>query len=346
MSIFRKYPSTRLRRLRKNLNLIELVSETNLTSKDLIQPIFIKENFEGKEQIESMPGIFRFGLNHVLSEIEEVINAGINAIAVFPVIESSKKDEKGSEALNKSNFIAHSINKIKQEFPELILIADVALDPYTDHGHDGILINNEVANDETVEVLIEQSILLAEAGADIIAPSDMMDGRIGLIRDSLEKQNLKDTILLSYAAKYNSKFYGPFRDAVNSASNLGNSSKSSYQMNISNKNEALHEVALDINEGADIVMVKPAMPYLDVIQLIKKEFKVPTFAYQVSGEFSMLKNAINHGWLDKEVMLESLVSIKRAGADAILSYAAKEISKEIKRPIKWIIVIVMKLLEK
>ena len=331
MSIFRKYPSTRLRRLRKNLNLIELVSETNLTSKDLIQPIFIKENFEGKEEIESMPGIFRFGLNHVLSEIEEVINAGINAIAVFPVIESSKKDEKGSEALNKSNFIAHSINKIKQEFPELILIADIALDPYTDHGHDGILINNEVANDETAEVLIEQSILLAEAGADIIAPSDMMDGRIGLIRDSLEKQNLKDTILLSYAAKYNSKFYGPFRDAVNSASNLGNSSKSSYQMNISNKNEALHEVALDINEGADIVMVKPAMPYLDVIQSIKKEFKVPTFAYQVSGEFSMLKNAINHGWLDKEVMLESLVSIKRAGADAILSYAAKEISKEINK---------------
>ena len=331
MSIFRKYPSTRLRRLRKNLNLIELVSETNLTSKDLIQPIFIKENFEGKEEIESMSGIFRFGLNHVLSEIEEVINAGINAIAVFPVIESSKKDEKGSEALNKSNFIAHSINKIKQEFPELILIADVALDPYTDHGHDGILINNEVANDETVEVLIEQSILLAEAGADIIAPSDMMDGRIGLIRDSLEKQSLKDTILLSYAAKYNSKFYGPFRDAVNSASNLGNSSKSSYQMNISNKNEALHEVALDINEGADILMVKPAMPYLDVSQLIKKEFKVPTFAYQVSGEFSMLKNAINHGWLDKEVMLESLVSIKRAGADAILSYAAKEISKEINK---------------
>ena len=331
MSIFRKYPSTRLRRLRKSLNLIELVSETNLTSKDLIQPIFIKENFEGKEEIESMPGIFRFGLNHVLSEIEEVINAGINAIAVFPVIESSKKDEKGSEALNKSNFIAHSINKIKQEFPELILIADVALDPYTEHGHDGILINNEVANDETVEVLIEQSILLAEAGADIIAPSDMMDGRIGLIRESLEKQNFKDTILLSYAAKYNSKFYGPFRDAVNSASNLGNSSKSSYQMNISNKNEALHEVALDINEGADIVMVKPAMPYLDVIQSIKKEFKVPTFDYQVSGEVSMLKNAINHGWLDKEVMLESLVSIKRAGADAILSYAAKEISKEIKK---------------
>ena len=331
MSIFRKYPSTRLRRLRKNLNLIELVSETNLTSKDLIQPIFIKENFEVKEEIESMPGIFRFGLNHVMSEIEELINAGINAIAVFPVIESSKKDEKGSEALNKSNFIAHSINKIKQEFPELILIADVALDPYTDHGHDGILINNEVANDETVEVLIEQSILLAEAGADIIAPSDMMDGRIGLIRDSLEKQNLKDTILLSYAAKYNSKFYGPFRDAVNSASNLGNSSKSSYQMNISNKNEALHEVALDINEGADIVMVKPAMPYLDVIHAIKQEFKIPTFAYQVSGEYSMLKLAIEKGWLHEDVMLESLLSIKRSGADAILTYAAKDIAKEISK---------------
>ena len=331
MSIFRKYPSTRLRRLRKNLNLIELVSETNLTSKDLIQPIFIKENFEGKEEIESMPGIFRFGLNHVLSEIEEVINAGINAIAVFPVIESSKKDEKGSEALNKSNFIAHSINKIKQEFPELILIADVALDPYTDHGHDGILINNEVANDETVEVLIEQSILLAEAGADIIAPSDMMDGRIGLIRDSLEKQNFKDTILLSYAAKYNSKFYGPFRNAVNSASNLGNSSKSSYQMNMSNKNEALHEVVLDINEGADIVMIKPAMPYLDVIHAIKQEFKIPTFAYQVSGEYSMLKLAIEKGWLHEDVMLESLLSIKRSGADAILTYAAKDIAKEISK---------------
>ena len=331
MSIFRKYPSTRLRRLRKNLNLIELVSETNLTSKDLIQPIFIKENFEGKEEIESMPGIFRFGLNHVLSEIEEVINAGINAIAVFPVIESSKKDEKGSEALNKSNFIVQSINKIKKEFPELILIADVALDPYTDHGHDGILINNEVANDETVEVLIEQSVLLAEAGADIIAPSDMMDGRIGLIRDSLEKQNLKDIILLSYASKYNSKFYGPFRDAVNSASNLGNSSKSSYQMNISNKNEALHEVALDINEGADIVMVKPAMPYLDVIHAIKQEFKIPTFAYQVSGEYSMLKLAIEKGWLHEDVMLESLLSIKRSGADAILTYAAKDIAKEISK---------------
>ena len=331
MTVERKFPNTRLRRLRKNLNLIDLVSETNLTSKDLIQPIFIKEDFNEKEHIESMPGIFRFGIDKALAELEEVVSSGINAIAVFPVIDVTKKDEKGSEALNKNNFITTSINKIKQEFPDLILIADVALDPYTDHGHDGILLNNEVDNDKTNEVLVTQSLLLADAGADIIAPSDMMDGRIGLIRQALEKENFKDTILLSYAAKFNSKFYGPFRDAVNSASNLGNSSKSTYQMNSSNINEALHEVSLDINEGADIVMVKPAMPYLDIIQVVKNEFKVPTFAYQVSGEFSMLKNAINLGWLDKGVMLESLISIKRSGADAILSYAAKDISKEINK---------------
>ena len=331
MTVERKFPNTRLRRLRKNLNIIDLVSETNLTSKDLIQPIFIKENFNEKEQIESMPGVCRFGIDQALTEIEEVLSSGISAIAVFPVIEAIKKDEKGSEALNKNNFITTSINKIKQEFPELILIADVALDPYTDHGHDGILINNVIDNDKTNEVLVNQSLLLADAGADIIAPSDMMDGRIGLIRQALEKENFKDTILLSYAAKFNSKFYGPFRDAVKSASSLGNSSKSTYQMNSSNINESLHEVSLDINEGADIVMVKPAMPYLDIIQMVKNEFKIPTFAYQVSGEFSMLKNAINLGWLDKGVMLESLISIKRSGADAILSYAAKDISKEINK---------------
>jgi porphobilinogen synthase len=330
MFIKRKYPSTRLRRLRKNSNLIDLVSETNISSSDLIQPIFIKENFNGKEDIKSMPGVFRFGIEDALKEIEDIINSGINSVAVFPVIESSKKDSQGSEAINIDNFISTSIKKIKNQFPELVLIADVALDPYTDHGHDGILKGEEIANDETVKILTEQSILLADAGADIIAPSDMMDGRIGSIRKELEKENFKNTILLSYAAKYNSKFYGPFRDAVNSASKLGKSSKSSYQMNINNKEEALHEVAIDINEGADIVMVKPAMPYLDIIHLIKDSFKIPIFAYQVSGEFSMLKNAINEGWLDEGAMLESLISIKRAGADAILSYAAKEISKEIK----------------
>ena len=329
MTTDRKYPNTRLRRLRQSSNIIDLVSETSLTSNDLIQPIFIKENFDDKEQIDSMPNIFRFGIESALKEIEEIINSGINTIAVFPVIESSKKDNLGSEAINKNNFISNSIRKIKEEFPEIILIADIALDPYTDHGHDGILKDDVVENDETIEVLTNQSLLLADAGADILAPSDMMDGRIGIIRNALEEKNFKNTILLSYAAKYNSKFYGPFRDAVKSSSNLGKSSKSSYQMNIGNKDEALHEVALDISEGADIVMVKPAMPYLDIIHLIKQSFKVPTFAYQVSGEYSMLKLAINQGWLDEGVMLESVISIKRAGADAILSYAAKDISKEI-----------------
>ncbi|MEC8218056.1 MAG: porphobilinogen synthase [Pseudomonadota bacterium] len=325
----RKYPNTRLRRLRKNSNLIDLISETNISSNDLIQPIFIKENFKGTEEINSMPGILRLGLDQALIEVENILNAGVNSIAVFPIIDNDKKDSVGSEAIKQGNFISSSIKKIKDRFPEIVLIADVALDPYTDHGHDGILEDNKVINDETIDVLVNQALLLADAGADMIAPSDMMDGRIGAIRKALEKENFKDTILLSYAAKYNSKFYGPFRDAVNSAANLGKSSKSSYQMDVRNKNEAIQEVAMDINEGADIIMIKPALAYLDVIHVIKETFKIPTFAYQVSGEFSMLKNAIDQKWLDNDVMLESLLSIKRAGADAILSYAAKDISKEI-----------------
>ena len=326
----RKYPNTRLRRLRKNSNLIDLISETNISSNDLIQPIFIKENFKGTEEINSMPGILRLGLDQALIEVENILNAGVNSIAVFPIIDNDKKDSVGSEAIKQGNFISSSIKKIKDRFPEIVLIADVALDPYTDHGHDGILEDNKVINDETIDILVNQALLLADAGADIIAPSDMMDGRIGAIRKALEKENFKDTILLSYAAKYNSKFYGPFRDAVNSAVSLGKSSKSSYQMDVRNKNEAIQEVAMDINEGADIIMIKPALAYLDVIHVIKETFKIPTFAYQVSGEFSMLKHAINQKWLDNDVMLESLLSIKRAGADAILSYAAKDISKEIK----------------
>ena len=325
----RKYPNTRLRRLRKNSNLIDLISETNISSNDLIQPIFIKENFKGTEEINSMPGILRLGLDQALIEVENILNAGVNSIAVFPIIDNDNKDSVGSEAIKQGNFISSSIKKIKDRFPEIVLIADVALDPYTDHGHDGILEDNKVINDETIDVLVNQALLLADAGADMIAPSDMMDGRIGAIRKALEKENFKDTILLSYAAKYNSKFYGPFRDAVNSAANLGKSSKSSYQMDVRNKNEAIQEVAMDINEGADIIMIKPALAYLDVIHVIKETFKIPTFAYQVSGEFSMLKNAIDQKWLDNDVMLESLLSIKRAGADAILSYAAKDISKEI-----------------
>ena len=331
MFIDRKFPNTRLRRLRRNSSLIDLVSETNLSSNDLIQPVFIKENFDGSEAIDSMPNIFRHGIDNAIKEIEDIKNSGINSIAVFPVIDSINKDSKGSQAVNSNNFISNSIKTIKKQFPDIVLIADVALDPYTDHGHDGVVINDEVDNDETIKILIDQSLILAGAGADIIAPSDMMDGRIGLIRKALEDNDYKDTILLSYAAKYNSKFYGPFRDAVGSSSNLGKSSKSSYQMSAKNKEEALHEVAMDINEGADIVMIKPAMPYLDIIHAVKENFRIPTFAYQVSGEYSMLKLAINEGWLDTEVMLESIISIKRAGADAILSYAAKELSKEMKK---------------
>ena len=327
--IDRKFPNTRLRRLRKNSNIIDLVSENTLSKNDLIQPIFLKENLNGREPIESMPEINRYGLDESLKEIQEVLDCGLNTIALFPVIDPDKKDNQGSEAINDNNFISSSIKIIKNEFPEITIIADVALDPYTSHGHDGIIIDDYVDNDSTIDALVKQSLVLANAGADIIAPSDMMDGRIKFIRAGLEDANFINTILLSYAAKYNSKFYGPFRDAVDSASNLGKSSKSSYQMNISNKDEALHEVGMDISEGADIVMVKPAMPYLDIISAIKQEFMIPTFAYQVSGEYSMLKLAINNEWLHKDVMLESLVSIKRSGADAILTYAAKEISKEI-----------------
>tara|TARA_Y100000739_G_scaffold9299_1_gene8100 strand:+ start:1209 stop:2204 length:996 start_codon:yes stop_codon:yes gene_type:complete len=327
--IDRKFPNTRLRRLRKNSNIIDLVSENTLTKNDLIQPIFLKENLNGHESIESMPEVNRYGLDESLKEIQEIINCGINAIALFPVIDPDKKDDQGSEAIIDNNFISTAIKTIKNEFPDITIIADVALDPYTSHGHDGIIVDDYVDNDSTIDALVKQSLLLANAGADIIAPSDMMDGRIKFIREGLEDANFINTILLSYAAKYNSKFYGPFRDAVDSAANLGKSSKSSYQMNVSNHDEAIHEVGMDISEGADIVMVKPAMPYLDIIYAIKKEFMIPTFAYQVSGEYSMLKSAINNGWLHKDVMLESIISIKRSGADAILTYAAKEISKEI-----------------
>lgn len=327
--IDRKFPNTRLRRLRKNANIIDLVSENTLTKNDLIQPIFLKENLNGHEPIESMPEVNRYGLDESLKEIQEIINCGINTIALFPVIDPDKKDDQGSEAIIDNNFISTAIKTIKNEFPDITIIADVALDPYTSHGHDGIIVDDYVDNDSTIDALVKQSLLLANAGADIIAPSDMMDGRIKFIREGLEDANFINTILLSYAAKYNSKFYGPFRDAVDSAANLGKSSKSSYQMNVSNHDEAIHEVGMDISEGADIVMVKPAMPYLDIIYAIKKEFMIPTFAYQVSGEYSMLKFAINNGWLHKDVMLESIISIKRSGADAILTYAAKEISKEI-----------------
>ena len=326
--ISRKFPSTRLRRLRQSDSIIKLTSECGISKDDLIQPVFVKEGLIDKEPIESMPGIFRFGCESVLDEIEEIDQLGIKAIAIFPVIDPAKKDATGSEAIKTDNFISEVICSIKSKFPNMLVIADVALDPYTDHGHDGILENNKILNDQTLEVLAEQSIVLAEAGADIIAPSDMMDGRIGFIRKRLDENSFEEKIILSYAAKYNSKFYGPFRDAVNSKNNLGKSDKSSYQMNPANFLEALNEVAMDIEEGADIVMVKPGMPYLDIISRIKHEFKVPTFAYQVSGEYSMLMESVNKGWLDKNVIMESIISFKRAGADAVLSYFAKDLIKE------------------
>ncbi len=326
--ISRKYPLTRLRRLRQSKSIIDLTSESTVSKNDLIQPVFVKEGLSDKEHIESMPGIFRFGEDSVLKEIEEINQLGIRAIAIFPVVDPSKKDPKGTEATRRDNFISRVLGSIKSKFPNILVIADVALDPYTDHGHDGILESDKILNDQTLEVLAEQSLVLAEAGADIIAPSDMMDGRIGVIRKKLDENNLEDKIILSYAAKYNSKFYGPFRDAVNSKDNLGTSDKSSYQMNPSNSLEALNEVAMDIEEGADIVMVKPGMPYLDIISKVKEEFKIPTFGYQVSGEYAMIVESVNKGWLSKGVIMESLISFKRAGADAVLTYFAKDLIKE------------------
>mgnify|MGYP001416802095 FL=1 len=326
----RKYPATRLRRLRKNNSIRSLVAENVLTKDDLIQPVFVKENLTKMESIDALPGIFRHSEESIIKEIEELISLGIKAVAIFPVIDEKKKNETGSEAINENNFLNSVIKNIKKEYPEIILIADVALDPYTNHGHDGVLNKNgDVANDETIKVLEEQALNLALAGTDIIAPSDMMDGRIGVIRKKLEQASLFETMILAYSAKYSSKFYGPFKDAVESTKFFGNKTKDTYQMAVANIDEALHEVALDINEGADIVMVKPGMPYLDVVKSVKETFRMPTFVYQVSGEYSMLKAAIENNWLEEAVMIESLLSFKRAGADCILTYAAKEIAKKL-----------------
>ena len=327
----RKFPLTRLRRNRQSANLRALVAENALSSDDLIQPIFIKEGLKGKESIESLPGVSRLGLDVLNEEIGELESAGIKAIALFPVIDSSKKDDKGSESLNEDNLVSQAIKQIK-EISEMVIISDVALDPYTSHGHDGLInADGYVDNDLTLPVLTEQALVLAKAGADIIAPSDMMDGRVKSIRDAFEAKGYINTLILSYAAKYSSKFYGPFREAVGSSANLGVGSKDTYQMDVSNVKEALQEVAMDIEEGADIVMVKPGMPYLDIVKAVKDEFSIPTFAYQVSGEYAMLKGAIEKGWLSQEVFMESLLCFKRAGADCILTYAAKEIALELNK---------------
>jgi len=330
MKIERTFPDTRMRRIRKSSGLREMLAETNLSKSDLIQPIFIKEDLSGNEAIKTMPGINRIGLDILIDEIGKIVELGIKSVAVFPVINEEKKDETGSQATIEDNFICQAISSIKKSFPELLIIADVALDPYTDHGHDGLLDETgDVDNDLTLPVLREQAIVLAKAGTDMIAPSDMMDGRIKIIRDALEQNDFINTLILAYSAKFSSKFYGPFKDAVESAKFFGNKTKDTYQMPVGNINEALHEVALDIQEGADIVMVKPGMPYLDVIKAVKDEFKVPTFAYQVSGEYSMLKHAVDSGLLNNDVIKESLLSFKRAGADCVLTYFASEIAREL-----------------
>ena len=326
-----KFPRTRLRRNRQSPWCRNLISETKLSSNDLILPLFITEGKNKIENIKSIPSVQRYSVDTVLKKIEEVNNFNIPAIALFPYIEKKLKTFDGKEALNKNNLICRAIREIKKNFPEIGLICDVALDPYTTHGHDGIVRKNYIANDETIEILSEQAIIQAEAGADIIAPSDMMDGRIGIIRDRLDNEGFNNTIILSYAAKFASNFYGPFRDAVGSSKTLGKTDKKTYQMDFKNSDEAIREVSMDINEGADIVMIKPALPYLDVITKIKEKFNIPIFAYQVSGEFSILKFGEEKKIIDYEKCLyESLISIKRSGASAIFCYGAVDIAKNLK----------------
>jgi porphobilinogen synthase len=327
--IKRTYPQSRLRRTRAKGYLRDLVAENHLSTNDLIQPIFVADQSEMKVDIPSMPGIFRHNLESLYAETEELISQGIKSIAIFPAIDSDKKDSQGSHAFDDNNIVCSALRGLAERFPEVIKIADVALDPYTDHGHDGILLDSKIDNDQTLKLLQDQALLLAQSGADVLAPSDMMDGRVRVIREILELNGFVDTVILSYAAKYASSFYGPFREAVGSSTNLGKASKKTYQMNVANLDEALHETAMDIEEGADIVMVKPGTAYLDVVHAIKSEFQIPTFVYQVSGEYSMLQLSIEKGWLDKDVMLESLLCCKRAGADAILTYSAKQIALEL-----------------
>ena len=326
----KSFPETRLRRLRKDDWSRRMVRQNNLTVNDLVYPIFVTEEQNGTK-IESMPGIERVPEKRILKEIEEVESMGIPAVAIFPVISKEKKTALGEESFNSNGLIQRIVREIKRKEFNIGIITDVALDPYTNHGQDGILEDNgTIDNDGTLEVLTKQALSHAEAGADVIAPSDMMDGRIGVIRTELEKKGFKNTKILAYSAKYASSFYGPFRDAVGSKSSLAGGSKEQYQMDPSNSDEAIHEVFLDIQEGADMVMIKPGIPYLDIIYRIKQEFQIPTFAYQVSGEYSMLKGAIDKGWLPKKAINESLIAIKRSGADGILTYFAKEIAQDLR----------------
>jgi porphobilinogen synthase len=323
------FPHTRMRRMRYTDFSRRLMRENRLALDDLIYPLFITEGANERQAIASMPGIERLSLDLLLEEAHELYHLGIPAIALFPVIAADKKSDDAAEAYNPDGLIQRSVSALKKALPELGIITDIALDPFTLHGQDG-LINQAgyVLNDETIAVLVRQALSHAEAGADIVAPSDMMDGRIGAIRQALEARHYTNTRILAYSAKYASSFYGPFRDAVGSAGTLGKANKYSYQMDPANSNEALREIQLDLQEGADMVMIKPGMPYLDIIRRVKDQFGVPTFAYQVSGEYAMIKAAAMHGWLDeKQVVLESLLAFKRAGSDAILTYFAKSVAQ-------------------
>ena len=324
-----KYPSLRLRRTRKYDWSRKLVEENHLSSSDLIYPIFLIEGKNKKQSIKSMPGIYRYSIDRLGAIISNVIKQKIPMVALFPSTPTNKKDKYGTESLNENNLVCKAIRFIKKRFKNNIgIMCDVALDPYTSHGHDGLLKDNYVVNDKTVDILIKQSLLQAQMGCDVIAPSDMMDGRIGKIRKSLDKNKFHDVQILSYAVKYASNFYGPFRDAVGSKNSL-KSDKKNYQMDFSNSDESIREVALDVKEGADMVMVKPGLPYLDIIQKVKENFKIPVLAFQVSGEYSLIKNGINSNLINEDSIIESLMCFKRAGASAIVSYFALDIAKKI-----------------
>ena len=328
MKIIGSFPKIRLRRLRKSKWIRDLVSETTISKNDLILPIFIREGKNKIDSIKSMPDIKRYTIDKLPIILKQVKKYKIPAVALFPYTSKNKKDKIGSEALNPNNLVCRSIRFIKEKFPTIGIMTDVALDPYTSHGHDGVIIDNKINNDETIKILVKQALLQAKMGCDIIAPSDMMDGRVGEIRKILDKNNFKDTSILSYAVKFASNFYGPFRDAVGSKSNL-KKDKKTYQMDFRNISESYREVALDVNEGADMIMVKPGLPYLDIIGKIKNRFKIPVLAYQVSGEYSMIKNAIRKKLLDEESIFESIISFKRAGACAIVTYFAIDIAKKL-----------------
>jgi len=326
------YPASRPRRLRRDAFSRNLVREHALSVNDLILPVFVHEGVDQITPIASMPGVARLSLDHLLRTAEECLRLGVPVIALFPVIASALKTPDGAEATNPEGLVPRVVRALKSRFPELGVLTDVALDPFTSHGQDGVLDETGyILNDPTVEILARQALVQAEAGVDIVAPSDMMDGRIGAIRSALEAGGHIHTKIMAYSAKYASAFYGPFRDAVGSAANLGQADKKTYQMDPGNSDEALREVALDIAEGADMVMVKPGMPYLDIVRRVKDEFRVPTFAYQVSGEYAMLKAAAANGWLDHDkVMMESLLAFKRAGADGILTYFALDAARLLK----------------